>query len=341
MKEIDIIIGSSNSKILLGESLDNLKNYVGSNAVVVTEQNVLRNLSTRFPELPVIVLDPGEKGKSFANVEYISSELLKLNVDRDTTLIGIGGGAVLDVTGFVASIFYRGIPFAYVPTSLVAQIDASIGGKTGINFEKYKNIIGTFNQPKFILIDILILNTLPRSEMINGMAEMIKTAIISDVKLFENIENKYNDIIDLKLPLIEDIVAQCANFKASIVMKDERELNIRRILNFGHTFGHAVESITGLSHGHSVSLGMVEALKVSVFKTGLSVDIMRRTTALLQKTGLLVELELNRNDVFDSLVKDKKRYGDKIKFVLLKNIGEPVIQDIEIKELEKIYYDLR
>ena len=220
-------------------------------------------------------------------------------------------------------------------TTLLGQIDASIGGKNGINFGGLKNLIGTINQPEFIISDLSTLNTLPQREIINGMAELIKTSLIADKNLFEFIESNYDNILTLKSGLLDEIVYTASKIKADIVQQDEKEKNIRRILNFGHTFGHAIEATTSLSHGESVSLGMLKSLQISVDKFGLNKSILTRVRKLLNNSNLPVDSEYDNKKLYEALLGDKKIYTNKIKFVFLKDIAEPIIQDIEIQELRE------
>lgn len=340
MKTIELNTKNKICKIFFGESINNLENYIPDNSIIITDKNVFDIYGNRFPDIPVIIIEPGEQSKSFSTVEYISSELLKHDAGRDTFLVGIGGGVVTDITGFMASIYNRGLQFGYVSTTLLGQIDASIGGKTGINLERYKNIIGTINQPEFIISDISILKSLPKNELINGITELIKTALIGDRELFDYIEKNYKKILDFDLDTLKFTIFHAAKIKAGIVQKDENESGVRRLLNFGHTFGHAIESVSGISHGEAVSIGMVVALKISKKKLGLDSSLIDRIKTLLLNIGLPAEININKENVLAALIKDKKRYGENVKFVLLEDISEPIMEDIEIKELVKLYYDM-
>ncbi|MFC2130930.1 3-dehydroquinate synthase [Bacteroidota bacterium] len=340
MKTIELNTGAKTSRIHIGESIDKLSNYLPDNSIIITDTNVFKLYGKRFPDIPVVIIEPGEQSKSFSTIENISTELLNLNADRNTFLIGFGGGVVTDITGFVASIYNRGLQFGYVSTTLLGQVDASIGGKTGINLERYKNIIGTINQPEFIISDISTLKSLPKNELLNGTAELIKTALIGDRELYDNIETNYKNILNLDSDTLKFTIFHAAKIKAGIVQKDENELSIRRLLNFGHTFGHAIESVSGVSHGEAVSIGMIIALEISKIKLGLDSPLIDRIKTLLSNIGLPVEININKEKVLAALIKDKKRYGESVKFVLLKDISEPIIKDIEIKELVKLYYDM-
>ena len=333
MKVIELNTGSGTSKILVGEYIGNISKYVPENTIVITDKNVNRIYGRKFRKYPVISIEAGEKSKGFETIYDICNELLKLKADRSTFLLGIGGGVVTDITSFVASIYKRGLRFAYVSTTLLGQVDASIGGKNGINLGDYKNIIGTINQPEFIISDIETLKSLPKKEMKNGMAELIKTAIIADKRLFYFIEENYSSILSYDTKILEKVVLASAKIKTNIVQKDEKENNLRRILNFGHTFGHAIESSTGLSHGKAISIGMIKALKISVDMVNLNNDIINRVIALLKKIKLPVSVKYDRAEIESAIFADKKKIKDKIKFVLLRDIGIPVIADMSFLEL--------
>jgi 3-dehydroquinate synthase len=341
MKIIELNTTSCISKILISESLSNLKNYIPEGSIIITDENVYKIYQNYFPSDFVIVIEAGEKSKNLQTIDYICQKLLNINADRNTYLVGIGGGVITDITGFTASIYNRGLKFGFVPTTLLAQVDASIGGKNGINFRGYKNIIGTVTQPEFILSDITTLSTLPQNEIANGIAELVKTALIADEKLFEEIENGLINILNLDKHPLENIVYKAAKIKARIVEKDEKEQGLRRILNFGHTFGHAIETVHGLSHGQAISHGMIIALKLSSIFEGLNNNILEQTYEIFTRAGLLNDTELDKKKIMDKIKKDKKKYADKIKFVLLKYIENPVICDLDLLELEKLFYDMR
>jgi 3-dehydroquinate synthase len=240
-----------------------------------------------------------------------------------------------DVTGFAASTYMRGLRFGFVPTTLLAQVDATVGGKNGVNFKGFKNMVGVFNQPQFVIADIDVLKTLPRQEIACGLAEIVKHACIMDGAYFDEIENQCDAIARLDDAVMRKLVYDSVVIKAHVVNQDEREAGVRRKLNYGHTIGHALEKTLGISHGEAVGVGMVLAAELSMQKGYLSRQEVERIRSLLTLLHLPVEVDFDRQAVADALEKDKKRESDNIKFVLLKGIGRAVIEDMAISELRQ------
>ena len=259
------IKGSSNvSRIYVGESYKSVEKYLPSkNIVIIADSKVYDHYHVSFPDVKTLKIDTSEKMKSLDTVNYIIDELVEMEADRSLFLLGIGGGILCDIAGFVASIYMRGVSFGFISTTLLSQVDASVGGKNGVNFRGYKNIVGVFNQPDFVICDPEILKTLPGDELLNGCAEIVKHGPIADNKLFEYLEKNYQDILDRDPNAIERVVYDSVVIKSGVVNRDEKEKGERRKLNFGHTIGHAVEKVTGVSHGEAVSLGMVAAANLS------------------------------------------------------------------------------
>jgi 3-dehydroquinate synthase len=214
-----------------------------------------------------------------------------------------------------------------------------VGGKNGVNFQGYKNMVGVFSQPEFVMCDLNLLNTLPEKEILCGLAEIVKHAVIEGVDLFKYLEGHYQNALALDAGVIEKLVYDSVVIKSAIVNRDEKEKGERRKLNFGHTFGHAIEKTTGIPHGEAVSAGMVIASELSVKRGYLLAKIAERIKILLQKLKLPTSLQADRKTVLDALRKDKKRRGDHINFVLLEDIGKPFIDQISIKELESVIHD--
>lgn len=336
MELVEVKGSESFSQILIGESIDNLKNYtLNSKLFIITDGNVKRLYRNRFPIAPIYSIDPGEKSKNFQTTLNIYRWLLENNADRSSFIVGIGGGVVCDIAGFVASTFMRGVNFGFVATTLLAQVDASVGGKNGIDLDGYKNIIGTFNQPKFVICDISMLKTLSTIEFANGMAEVVKHALISDKLMFDDIEKNRTEILALNEGLIEYLVTRSVKIKASIVEADERENDLRRVLNLGHTWGHAVEKLTGIPHGQAVSIGLVFAANLSIEKGLLSIEERDRLENILSNFGLPTKTDANPKHIFEVLQKDKKRENEFVHFVLMKGIGSVEVERINLKELEK------
>jgi len=331
------ITGSNgSSRILVGESLAQVEQYIGTRRlVIVTDDNLYAHHKDRFPNNDhVIVIGTGEGIKTLATVESIYAKFHDWELDRSAFVLGIGGGVVTDITGFAASTYLRGLDFGFVSTTLLAQVDASVGGKNGVNFQGYKNMIGTFNQPKFVLIDFAMLNTLESRKLGCGFAEAIKHGAIADIALFGYMETHAGAIRQLDPAGIERIVNDSIIIKSGIVNKDEKEKGERRKLNFGHTFGHAIEKTLGLPHGESISLGMVVAAQLSQELSGLPETDAQRLVDVLAGYNLPITVDVDREQIMDAIRKDKKRYNDSIKFALLTRIGDCVIQDVKLNQLE-------
>jgi len=304
--------------------------------VIITDTNVQLCWGRHFPPGPVIAVGTGEKIKSIDTVRSIYEELLSLEADRSSFIVGIGGGIVCDVAGFVASTYMRGVRFGFVSSTLLSQVDASVGGKNGINFGGYKNIVGVFNQPEFVICDLDLLHTLPQSEILSGFAEIIKHGAIADQDLFIYLEENCDKALALNRAVIEKLVYDSVTIKSSIVNRDEKEKGERRKLNFGHTFGHAIEKITRVRHGEAVSAGMVLASELGVKRGALASKDSSRLARLLENFGLPIRLGFDGPKVLEAIRMDKKRAGDLIHFVLLRKIGEAYVEEIAIEELENL-----
>ena len=335
MRKLEIHGGTGVSTVLTGESLRSLEKYLPSEkTVVITDTNVRRHYQKDFPSCEVIEIGNGEKIKNLDTVRKICQRLMEMEADRSSFIVGIGGGVVCDIAGFVASIYLRGVRFGFVSTTLLSQVDASIGGKNGVNLGGYKNMLGVFNQPEFVICDMNLLKTLPERELLSGFAEIVKHAAIGDPRLFSYLEENHEKALRLDPMVIEKLVSDSLNIKASIVNRDEKEKGARRKLNFGHTFGHALEKTTHASHGEAVSAGMVIASVLSRRRGYLSREGAKRIEGLLETLKLPTRLPFDRGSMLDALRKDKKRDGDRINFVLLRAIGHAVVEKISIKELE-------
>jgi 3-dehydroquinate synthase len=337
MKTLEIKGGAGNSLIHIGESLRNLEKYIpAERTVIITDSNVRQLYEKDFPRCPVITVGIGEKIKTLATAGDIFEQLIELETDRSVFLAGIGGGIVCDITGFVASTYLRGVRFGFAASTLLAQVDASVGGKNGVNFKGYKNMVGVFNQPEFVICDPELLRTLPEKEVLCGLAEIVKHAAIADAQMFAFLEENCRRAVGLEAEVIEKLVYDSVVIKAGVVNRDEKEKGERRKLNFGHTFGHALEKTAGVSHGEAVSAGMVLASELSVRKGLLRAADAERIVSLLKTAGLPAEIPADRHRVIEALGKDKKREKDKIRFVLLKGIGNAAVVEISLKELENL-----
>lgn len=320
----------------IGENWQNVETLIPSgDLVIITDENINRLYGSNFPKAHVIVIPAGESSKNFSIIEKITKKILKLNIDRTGFILGIGGGVVCDIAGFVASIYLRGIGFGFISTTLLSQVDASVGGKNGINLGGAKNMIGNFNQPQFVICDQTMLKTLPEDEYISGLGELIKHAIIKDKALLDIVKKEKTKILLRDVKVMENIIAQSVQIKADIVASDEREGGVRRLLNFGHTFGHAIELKYGYSHGMAVATGMVMAAQFSHFRGMINKKELNQVSSVLDSFSLLNNSELSGKVIGKMLIHDKKRTGDSIHFVLLKSIGEAVVEKVSLVDVRE------
>ncbi len=340
MKQLSVKGLQGSSKIIIGERLSNLSKYIPkTNVLLITDENVKSLYGHLFPKTPIIELAQGESSKTIETIQKAVAQMLEFGVDRSWFIVGIGGGIVCDVTGFIASIYMRGIPFGFVSTTLLSQVDASVGGKNGVNFEGYKNVLGVFNQPKFVICDTLLLDTLSDDDILCGLAEIIKHALIADEEMFVTLEKEKEDILFLDNEIIEELVYRSVSIKSEIVNEDEREAGNRKLLNLGHTFGHALEKVYGIPHGHAVALGIKYAVKFSVNKGYLEKNAADRIVALINNYGFL-DIVVNEEKLISALLKDKKKDGDYLHFIYLKGIGAPMISKIAIKDFKEDIHEL-
>ncbi|MFP3870163.1 MAG: 3-dehydroquinate synthase [Syntrophobacteria bacterium] len=289
---------------------------------------------------PVLLAIPvGEKSKTIGTVVSLCEQLVAHGFDRRSLLLAVGGGVVGDITGFAAAMYLRGIPYIQVPTTLLAQVDSAIGGKTGVDLPSGKNLLGAFHQPLLVLSDPEVLATLSPADMREGLAEVIKSALIGEHRLFSELEREGARILDPGNPLLEATIARACRVKCEVVSQDERESGLRRILNFGHTLGHAVEAASNytISHGHAVAAGMGAAIRFSVQQAGLQNSQADRALNLIRTVELPTELppDLDPEIVLAALERDKKIQAGICHFVLLGEIGRPVIQPIPLESLRR------
>lgn len=317
-------------------SFDRLEKIVGKDrAVLVTDDNIFSAHKKKFKGWNTIVLKPGEEYKVQQTADVLIDQLIDLGADRKTVLVGVGGGVITDITGYVASIYMRGIDFGFIPTSLLAMVDASIGGKNGIDVGVYKNMVGSIRQPSFLLYDFSFLKTLPLPEWQNGFAEIIKHAVIKDASMFKELQqHKLNDY-KKDHTLLAKLVEQNAMIKTKVVLADEFEQGDRKLLNFGHTLGHAIENMYELSHGQAISIGMTYAAVISQQLKGY-----KDTEALVQllsNYGLPTFADFDKKKAFKVLQKDKKKDHVSIHYILLEKTGKAVVQPLLFVQLEDIF----
>ena len=323
---------------------------------VITDTNVgrfygariRRALSPSGLKVHTITIAPGERSKTLATIESLARKLLRAGIERGDVIIALGGGVVGDVAGFLAATYMRGIDCIQVPTTLLAQVDSGIGGKTGVNLKEGKNLLGAFHQPVAVLIDPAVLRTLPVRQFNNGMAEVVKTAAIGNAKLFRFIEDNAARVHGLEPRSLEHIIVECCRLKARVVEKDERDLGARARLNFGHTIGHALEATGGygrLLHGEAVSVGMVAAAKMAGEMGIASNRTVTRLINLLAEFGLPTSLRrmkrLDLNALLRALTADKKVRGGRPAFVLPRRIGAvSVCRGVPPKLVRQVLQDM-
>jgi 3-dehydroquinate synthase len=341
MKELAIDGASGRSTIMIGASIKQLAALPrAKKIVIITDRTIRRFHEESFPPWPILEIGTKEISKNLATVESLYNGFFAHELDRSSFVVAIGGGLVCDVAGFAASTFMRGLSFGFVPTTLLAQVDASIGGKNGVNFQGYKNLIGTFTQPEFVLCDFNVLKTVPEDEQKNGFAEVVKHAAIGNEGLFAYLESNWKRAIDLEPEAVERIVFDSISLKSSIVNKDELEKGERRKLNFGHTIGHALEKVTGVRHGEAISIGMIAAARLSMNRRLLSLRDVQRIESLLINFRLPIRASCSPDGVVDAVFKDKKRENKEIHFVLLDRIGSARVEPVSIEEIREVFVDL-
>ncbi len=304
-------------------------------AVIITDEHVFTKHRKKFLGWNTLVLKPGEAYKVQETVDSLISQLLALGADRNTILVGVGGGVVTDITGYVAGIYMRGISFGFVPTTLLAMVDASIGGKNGIDVGVYKNMVGLIRQPAFLLYDTTFLNTLPKAEWQSGFAEIIKHACIKDAAMFRLLQQ--HTLVDFQKDnaLISSLITRNVLIKTKVVLRDEFEQGERKLLNFGHTLGHAIENVYELSHGQAISIGMTYAAVISQQLKGFKET--EAVVALLKRYGLPTFATFDSGKAFKVLLKDKKRENVSINYILLEKPGKGVVQPLFLVQLQEIF----
>jgi 3-dehydroquinate synthase len=345
MKGITVDLGPHSYPIYVeSDSLKSIgklakEHHLGQKVAIITDVNVAKyyreevETCLQDEEFQVLgfILPAGEQTKSLKMADYLYEKLIEANFDRNSVIVSLGGGVIGDLAGFVASTFMRGIAFIQIPTTLLAQTDSSVGGKVGINHRLGKNLIGAFHQPKFVLIDPEVLKTLPQREIWSGLAEIVKYALISDSEFFDFLEDSLNDLVLLKnMESVEMVIEHCCSIKANVVNQDEKESGLRRILNFGHTFGHAFEALTDyavLRHGEAIALGMRGITWLCKENQLLNEEEYNRIDNLLQRLRLPETVpDFSPKDVLKKMYHDKKVLDGVLNLVLLEGLGKPVIR---------------
>lgn len=308
--------------------------------IIITDAKVHANNLAFINSYEHIVIGQGESSKTFVKLEEIYRQLLAMGADRSTFIIGMGGGIVTDITGFVASTYMRGVRFAFVPTTLLAQVDASVGGKNGVNLDGYKNIIGLISQPEFVLCDPELLGTLTEREFRCGLAEIIKAGIIGDKELFSLIENNSVEELRRNKTLLEEVILRSIRVKTDIVAHDQKECGERRLLNLGHTFAHAIEkSCTKFTHGEAVAVGMSIMCNTAVSRGIMDAATGARIKKTIERIGLPTESPVEKRKLLAAIKADKKKIGSKTYMVFPEEIGRCSIGMVSNDEIEAMLTD--
>ena len=308
-------------------------------------KQLIESLKSGGFKVTVLEVPDGEEEKSLERAGKLYTELSEVKAERLTPVLALGGGVIGDLAGFVAATYMRGLPLIHIPTTLLAQVDSSIGGKVAVNHGHLKNMIGAFYQPRLVISDTSTLKTLPEKELGNGFAEIIKYGVIRDKELFSLIENNMEALKALDESLIEEVVARCAGIKAEVVTQDEKDTGLRNILNYGHTVGHGIEAVSEfrLSHGYGVAIGMVAAGMISQRMGALPQIEMERIRAVIEKAGLPTTVSgMDIEEILEAMKHDKKISGGKLKFILAEKIGEVFISDqVSAQTLEQVLKELK
>ena len=324
-------IGGTRTEVLFGAP------YYPPGALRVFDQTTHSLFGSGAERL--VAIPAGEKAKCWASVESVLTRAASLGLGRDDAMVGVGGGVVCDVAAFAASLYMRGCTLLLVPTTLLAMVDASLGGKTGIDFTGYKNLVGTFYPASRIYIDVMVLSTLPQREYHSGLAEVIKTAIIGDAELFSLLERSPQEVQDRHPGITEEMIRRCLAVKGRIAHEDPRESGVRAVLNLGHTFGHALESATsfsGWTHGEAVAWGLGKALDLGV-RLGLTdADFAFRVRSLLTRYGFRLKADSGYPELARAFERDKKKLGGRLRFVIPRNLCDIVLQEASASELAEV-----
>ncbi|MFI3331624.1 MAG: 3-dehydroquinate synthase [Rikenellaceae bacterium] len=329
------------SKVCIGDVIQELDSYLPDNKIVViTDSNLHRLYRPLIEKYEYIVIGLGETNKTLLTIDEIYNQLIEMGVDRHSYIVGIGGGIVTDITGFVASTYMRGLGFGFVATSLLAQVDASVGGKNGCNVGGYKNMVGTFNQPDFVLCDTSMLSTLPEREVKAGISEIIKAGIIADKNLFEKFENTSFAELYSNKEILREVITDSVKVKARVVEMDEKEMGERKKLNLGHTFAHAVEKSTSdFLHGEAVAIGMVMASEVACGLGKLSKEDQERIIRSIKNMNLPTECSIDKRTLLKAMRSDKKKDQASIDVIIPCKIGHCEIIKMSFEELEKLFLE--
>jgi len=332
----EIIIHTNNKyPVMLCDAFAELELRLPDKSIVITDENVYSFYSDKLSQYDCLVMPAGEDRKQWEGIEFIINGLLGRNAGRDTFILGFGGGVVLDMAGFAASVYKRGCRFAFVATSLLAMADASVGGKNGINYGNLKNLIGVFNQPEWVICDVALLETLPDEEYKSGLGEIVKYAVIADKNLFDYLVTHADAIMLRDIETLNYLIEASIHIKSGFVIDDEYDFGKRQHLNFGHSFGHAIELTHGIQHGIAVAAGMYIAARISELLNVCNSNTVEKLTAILARFRIDNRFPVDEV-VWQALINDKKNTEGNIRMILLRNIGETMIYDFSPEELQKL-----
>ncbi len=338
--EQDLILNiKGKSKVVIAESQKVLAEYLSAKnrVIVITDVNIDRLYGAQLAPYEKILIGVGESIKTLLTVESICRQLLELGADRRTFLLGVGGGIVSDITGFVAAIYMRGINFGFISTTLLSQVDAGVGGKNGVNFDGYKNMIGTFQQPEFVICDVSMLASLSEREFRAGLAEIIKSAIIANDELFNELEINSLESLRVNRALLSRVIFESIKIKARIVEADEREAGERRKLNLGHTFAHAIEKGSNeMNHGEAVGVGTIIIADMAHRMGLLSAKATERIKAIFDKYGFESDSPVAMSKMLKSITHDKKAHDGVVGLVLPVAIGDCTVKNLTINEIAEL-----
>lgn len=355
MKKLNVNLLENSYNIIIGENyIRDFPKYIeevyaGNKLFVITDKNIDKIYRDKYEDMfkgfdyEIYLLEPGEKNKNLEVVNKIYSSMVMSNIKRNNMVIAFGGGVVGDIAGFVAATFLRGIDFIQIPTTVISQVDSSIGGKVGVDLVEGKNLVGAFHQPKLVLIDKNFLNSLEDRYFFDGFAEIVKYGCIYDEEFFEELENLVekseslcgNKLREILMENIINIIYKSCEIKKNIVEKDEKEENLRMILNFGHTIGHGIEQYTNYetyTHGEAISIGMIDIIKIGVKKKITEKNQLERVEKLLKKLNLPISLDYSIEKIKGIMKRDKKSNENSINFVFLKKIGKVEIIKMKLED---------
>ena len=342
MEKVLVDLGAKSCEIFIGEKiLGGVEKFLTGKSLLVTQKNILDLCPDKF-SCDVALVPDGETSKSLSEAEKIFTRAIESGLDRKSVIIALGGGVVGDLAGFVAATFMRGINLIQIPTTLLAQVDSSVGGKTAVNHALGKNLIGAFHQPRAVFIDLKFLETLPEREIKSGLGEVVKYGIISDEKFFSFLEDNAEKILQRDLKTLAHVVRRSCEIKAAVVSADEKESGLRRILNFGHTLAHAIEEETGYKkfrHGEAVAIGMLGAALISLELGKTSAENVVRLEKLLKRFGMMTNCAgLDAEKLYAVTFRDKKTVGGVVNWVLMKNFGDvEICRDVPEQIVKKIF----